>query len=335
MPVRNEALCIRECLEGLKLQDYPGDLLEIIVSDDFSEDYTVAIVRNFIRENPLLKIVVIDARDFSGEQPGKKRAIARAVGIATGELMLSTDADTTHGLHWVSAMAAGYSSGKPGMVIGPVAFHREKSLFDKIQSLEFMGLIGTTAGFAAAGYPVMCNGANLAYRRDAYLETGGFSKNIGYDSGDDHFLMAAISKKYGGHSVKFLADREAVVYTQPEDSLQGFINQRLRWVSKSRGYREPVVIGLALITYAVHLFLLAGMVAGVFFPGLLAVSLALWLAKILIEYPIVWRMAGFLNKKHLLGYYFAAQVFQLFYVVLIGMFGTILPHQWKGRRHAG
>jgi cellulose synthase/poly-beta-1,6-N-acetylglucosamine synthase-like glycosyltransferase len=232
-------------------------------------------------------------------------------------------------------MAAGYSSGKPGMVIGPVAFHREKSLFDKIQSLEFMGLIGTTAGSAAAGYPVMCNGANLGYRRDAYLETGGFSKNIGYDSGDDHFLMAAISKKYGEHSVKFLADREAVVYTQPEDSLQGFINQRLRWVSKSRGYREPAVIGLALITYAVHLFLLAGMVAGVFFPGLLAVSLALWLAKILIEYPMVWRMAGFLDKKHLLGYYFTAQVFQLFYVVLVGMFGTILPHQWKGRRHAG
>lgn len=332
VPTRNEAPGIRDCLEGLKLQDFSGELFEIIVTDDFSEDYTVEIARNFARENPGLHVHVISGKEIKATESGKKSAIGRAVEVACGELILCTDADTAQGVHWISSMAKGYGNGKFKMVIGPVAFHHEKSLFQKIQALEFMGLIGTTAGAAGAGHPVMCNGANLAYSREAYMETGGFTNNLGYASGDDQFLMAAIGKKYGNHTIRFLFEKEAVVYTAPLDSLKGFVNQRLRWVSKSRGYREPAVIGLALLTYAVHLGLLGGMLTGIFFPKLLLFSLALWIVKILIEYPVVWFMARFLNKKKLLGYYFAAQVFQLFYVVLIGMLGNIIPYEWKGRR---
>jgi hypothetical protein len=92
------------------------------------------------------------------------------------------------------------------------------------------------------------------------------------------------------------------------------------------------LIGLAVLTYSVHLFLLAGILIGVFFPKFLVLTLALWIVKILVEYPIVWLMASFLDKKHLLGYYFVAQVFQLFYVVAVGLLGRLVSFEWKGRR---
>lgn len=335
LPVRNEAGGIRRCLTGFCQQDYPVELLEIFVTDDFSEDYTVEISRNFQRDNPGINITVISGRELTGALPGKKSAIDRAVKRASGELILCTDADTFCTTHWVTAMARGFSGGRYAMILGPVTFINDKTIFQKIQSLEFMGLMGTTAGAVGAGYPVMCNGANIAYSRTAYLETGGFSNNLGYASGDDHFLMAAIIRKYGKRSVKFLLKEEAVVSTEPERSLVGFFNQRLRWVSKSRGYHEPAVIALALITYAVHFFLLLGIVTGIFFPALLALSLSLWLIKILIDYPLVWRMTRFFGRKDLLGYYFIAQFFQLFYVVGVGLLGNILDFRWKGRKKQG
>ncbi len=334
LAVRNESGTLRDCLNSLLQQDYPRELMEVIVSDDFSEDDSVGIARRWAAGNPGFRLKVITANEEHSTATGKKSALARAVGVATGEMILCTDADTERGPHWVSAMMqqGGRPDGVRNMTLGPVAFHHENNLLEKIQSLEFMGLIGVTAGAAGVGFPVMCNGANIAYRRAAYREAGGFDNNMQFASGDDQFLMAGICKKFGRDSVRFALNREAVVYTAAQDTLRGFFSQRLRWVSKSRGYREPAVIGLALLTYFVHLFLLLGMAAGLYFPSLLALSLALWLAKILLEYPLVWLMADFLGKKHLLGYYFISQVFQLFYVVVIGMIGNLIPYQWKGRR---
>ena len=192
--------------------------------------------------------------------------------------------------------------------------------------------MGTTAGSAALGYPVMCNGANLAYRRDSFLQTGGFSGNLKYLSGDDQFMMGAIRKHYGKGSLVFNIDPLSNVGTVPEATLTGFIHQRIRWVSKSRGYRDPVVIVVGAVTYLIHTLLLSGMLAGIFYPTILSFSLLFWLVKILLDYPMVWIMMRFFGKSSLTGYYFIAQLFQLIYVPVAGILGLMLPFRWKGRR---
>lgn len=332
IPVRNESVNILACLEGIKNQDYPNELMEIIVTDDFSEDYTVDIAKSFARANPTLQVMVLQANESMIKEPGKKSAISRAVGIAKGGLILATDADTSRGPHWVSFVVAKYCKSDLKMVVAPVAFQNERTVFQKIQSLEFMGLMGTTIGSAAAGFPVMCNGANIAYSRNAYLDAGGFIGNMQFSSGDDQFLMSSIGKKFGRRAIGALVAIESFVYTDPFPSWSSFLNQRLRWVSKSRGYKDAAVIILALLTYTVHFLLLAGIVYGIFHPGILCTSLALFLVKMVVDYPIVWLMARLLSKKKLLGYYFIAQVFQLFYVPIIGFLGNIIPYNWKGRR---
>jgi len=329
IPVRNEAATIVKCLEGLWEQDYQE--MEIIITDDFSEDYTLELVHRFARQNSGFPLVIVDGKSSQPGETGKKRAIERAIVKASGAWIITTDADTHRDAQWISSMMKRSMEFNGQMLLGPVAFCNERTFLQKLQTLEFLGLMGVTAGSSQLGYPVMCNGANLAYRKEAFLSVGGFTGNTQHFSGDDQFLLAAIRKRFGGGAIRFHWDKQALVTTEPEKSWKGFVAQRIRWVSKSHGYREPAVVTVSLLTYMIHFLLLTGFVLGAFFLPLLIPSSALWLGKILAEYPMVRIMARFMDKRQFLGYYFVAQVFQLFYIVIIGVSGQILPYRWKGR----
>lgn len=332
IPVRNEASQVIRILEEMRKQDFPSDRLEVIVTDDFSEDDTIALATAFTVKHPGFPLLIVTPEPAGGEGPGKKRAMERAVKRATGNIILCTDADTTHGAGWAASMAAAFGREETRMVLGPVMLNRGHNLLQKIQSLEFMGIMGTTAGAANLGYPVMCNGANLGYRRSAFVDAGGYSSNLQFGSGDDQFLMNSVGKYYGRQAILFNHDPQAIVATDPEAALAGFLNQRVRWVSKSRGYRDPVVIAVGLSTWLVHFSLLAGIVSGLMWPEMLLVSLLLWIVKMAAEFPMVRRMTRFFENRELLGYYFVAQLFQLVYVTVVGMAGLFLPYRWKGRK---
>jgi len=331
IPARNEALTILKCLNDLIDQDYPGYLLEVMVTDDFSEDHTIEFVHSFIKKHPEFNLSIVSLKEFTPSESGKKKALSRAINVASGELIITTDADTTHETTWITSIVNLFITHKPYMILGPVAFHHEKNFLQKIQSLEFIGLIGITAGAVGLNYPLMCNGANLAFRREAFLKIGGYQDNYQYASGDDMFLLSKFLKNYGKKSAIFLGNPQAIVYTQAERTWNGFINQRIRWISKSRGYSDPFLLTLSVYTWLVHFILLAGVFIGFNNPHLLVVSIVLWFAKILAEYPLVLKMSGFFNKKHLLIYYFAAQLIQLIYVAIFGILGNFLPYRWKGR----
>jgi cellulose synthase/poly-beta-1,6-N-acetylglucosamine synthase-like glycosyltransferase len=332
IPVRNEASNILRLLEEIREQDFSGQSMEVIVADDYSEDDTMALSFQYATEHPDFVLVLVPSPQPELNATGKKRAIERAVAVAKGEILLFTDADTYRGKEWITSMVAGFDVAGIQMVPGPVYYSQEKNLLQKIQSLEFLGLMGTTAGSAAMGYPVMCNGANLAYRRDAFFQTGGFTDNLRYRSGDDQFMMSQIRKHYGNGALRFNMDMKGAVSTQAEATFTGFLQQRIRWVSKSPGYRDPVVILTGAVTYLTQVFLLTGMLLGFLNSGILYFSMFLWLVKILLEYPMVWLMIRFFGKQTLTKHYFIAQVFQLVYVPVAGLLGMMVPYRWKGRK---
>ena len=330
IPVRNEAGNICSILGEMRGQDWPAGRLEVIVTDDFSEDNTMALASSFLADFPAFPLVLVFPQ--AGAGPGKKRAIARAIGKATGEVILCTDADTRRGPSWITSMAACFSGGATQMVLGPVCLRPAANLLQKIQALEFTGIMGSTAGSASLGTPVMCNGANLAYRRQVFNETGGYESSLRYGSGDDQFLMNAVGKRYGRKAIRFNFDLKAVVTTEPEPFLVGFIQQRIRWVSKSRGYREPVVIATGALTWLIHAALMAGFMTGIFFPAILPMVFGCWLFKMVMEFPMVYTMTGFFGQRSLLGWFIPAQLFQLCYVTLVGLAGPFATYRWKGRK---
>jgi cellulose synthase/poly-beta-1,6-N-acetylglucosamine synthase-like glycosyltransferase len=325
---RNEEPNITACLESILTQDYPGDRFGVIVSDDHSADRTRELALEAFARHPRIASRVLDAGNDGSN--GKKRAIERAIEAATGEMILTTDADTLRGPGWLRSMADEYRYCGAKMVTGPVRLEGT-TLFQRMQRIEFLGIMGLTAGAASAGHPLMCNGANLLYEKPAFIECGGFSGNLKFPSGDDQFLMAAFRRRYGKKTVAFAMRPEAIVTTPAEATFHGFLNQRMRWVSKSKGYREPLIILTGALTWLLQAALLAVLVTGIFRHTLLPAALFCLVVKMAADFPLVARMASFSGVLNGMWMYVPAQIFQLVYVPLTGVAGLFLPYRWKGR----
>jgi glycosyltransferase involved in cell wall biosynthesis len=97
-PTLNSAKTLRECFAAIKAQDYPSDLVEIVVADGGSSDDTVAIARSFGAT------VVANPRK-TGEA-GK----AVALRSARNELVAFIDSDNIlEGSSWLRDMVAPFS----------------------------------------------------------------------------------------------------------------------------------------------------------------------------------------------------------------------------------
>ncbi|KAF6244679.1 glycosyltransferase [Nitrosopumilus sp. b2] len=102
LPARNEEEFLGRCLDSLINQDYEN--YEIIVIDDSSEDSTANIISEYAKKN--LKIIHVSARQKPDGWMGKNWACMEGYRKATGELLLFTDADTTHQKNVVSLAVA-------------------------------------------------------------------------------------------------------------------------------------------------------------------------------------------------------------------------------------
>jgi len=331
IPAKNEEDKILHLLNDLVLQTFPKELMEVILIDDRSNDQTVKIANKFAAENPSFPILILSVQSDSQSSGSKKTAIKTAVSRSSGELILATDADTRVGKKWIAAMVAYYEKFRPEMILGPVAYTDGPSLFSRIQSCEFMGLMAVTEGSCAMDRPLICNGANLAYSRKAFESVGGFDDNRNIPSGDDMFLMMKIRRKFGRKSVRFNRSKEAIVLTEPNKTMHEFIHQRLRWVSKNKGYTDPFVLFAAGFTYLFNAVLFLGLGLGFFFPSFWFLTFLLLAGKIILEFPVLRKYAVFLGKTKNLKLIPLVQVLNIFYVSIIGFLGNFISYEWKGR----
>lgn len=92
VPARNEEAKIARCVESLLKQNYPN--FELIVIDDRSTDRTGAIIEEFARQDK--RVTYVQGKDAPDGWIGKCNALAHAVGYASGEWYIFTDADTCH-----------------------------------------------------------------------------------------------------------------------------------------------------------------------------------------------------------------------------------------------
>lgn len=328
LAVRNEEANIRSCLESLLVQDYPQEKFEIIVSDDQSTDGTKEIAIATGLKHPVVRLTFLEADSAGGE--GKKSAILHAIPAAAGDLIATTDGDTLRGTGWLRAMAQEYCASRVKMVLGPVRLEAT-SFFEKIQQVEFAGIMGLTAGSAARRLPLMANGANLLYEKKAFWEAGGFSATLHLPSGDDQFLLAAFQKKFGKSAASFAFRRDAIVTTAAESTLTGFFHQRMRWVSKSKGYRDPAVMLTGMLTWLTLTSILASFLVSLIVPNILNITLLCLGAKMVADLPMVVKMTRFFGLGKGLWLFVPAQLFQLVYVPFTGLAGLLFSYRWKGR----
>ncbi len=328
---RNEAGNISALLKSLMNQNYPSENFEIIIVDDHSTDTTSLRVEEFISQNKgVHKLKLITLSGDAGS--GKKAALSAGINESVGELIVITDADCTAGNAWILTLAAAYQKNKPQMILGPVRMTGDGSFFTKFQSLEFMSLISSAAGSCNAGFPILANGANIAFTRQAYESCGGFTGNMQYPSGDDMFLMMSIKKKFGAHSIQFLRSTDAIVKTPATKGLQAFIQQRMRWVSKSRGYTDPILIATSITVFLANTLLVVTAAAAFFFPEYGRLFLILYGLKLLVDLPLMLSYSRFERSRSLLWLYPLLELLNAVYTLGIGIAGNVGKYEWKGRK---
>jgi cellulose synthase/poly-beta-1,6-N-acetylglucosamine synthase-like glycosyltransferase len=324
---RNEEEKLEKLLEKLRDQRYPIDAFEVIIIDDHSEDHSLALVRRFIQQHRLGNFRVISA---VGE--GKKAALREGMNQAVGKYIAVTDADCLVSEGWLRSLARALKQPGTRMLLGPVLLHPAKNIFEKIQSLEFMSLIGSTGGAAALQLPVMSNGANMVFEKKAALEVEKFRNDSSLQSGDDVFLMEAIRKHYGSEAIRFVKDESAIVTTAPCPDIKCFIKQRMRWVSKNKHYRSVIIILPALIVFSYNFMLFSLMVLSFFYPFLALVFLLFTGLKLLVDLPLLTNSATFFRNRQYLILAFPLALIYPVYVVVSAFGGLFFRVKWKGRK---
>ncbi len=161
IPARNEEENIGKLLNALNEQTYPKESFEIIVVDDHSEDGTTNIVSTF----PRVKLISLKDDNINSY---KKKAIETGIAAATGELIVTTDADCEPGKKWLQTIVSFQQQKGSVFITAPVVFENNSSLLQIFQALDFLTLQGITGASVYKNIHSMCNGANLAYKRKMY-----------------------------------------------------------------------------------------------------------------------------------------------------------------------
>jgi len=324
IPVRNEAETIDCLLDDLFNQRYPKDKFEIIVVNDHSEDNTIQVVEKKIENSTNLRIV-------TNEGMGKKLAITTGVTVSMGEIIVTTDADCRIGSDWLRSIYDLFDEEKTKMVFGAVKIQTDDSLFSKLQAIEFASLIGSGAATLAMGIPTMCNGANLSFRKDTFLEVNGYEGNTQILSGDDEFLMRKISHKYPD-GIRFNNLQENIVCTSAQPTLAEFIVQRLRWAGKWKNNKDVKSKLVALYIFLFHLSVLALPALVILNYITLSFALLFILVKVILEFMFLRSVTLWLKVKWDWEAFVLLQLFHSFYVVVIGVVSNFAKPLWKGRR---
>ncbi|MBO6057347.1 MAG: glycosyltransferase [Bacteroidales bacterium] len=321
---RNEGKNIGKLLQSLYNQTFDKENFEVIIVDDHSDDDTFGISESFKVSHPEMSLKLLKATGS-----GKKQAISQALHAADNEVVIVTDADCELPAKWIEKMLAFYIAKDLKMLLGPVLLSPADTLFEKLQVLEHMSLIASTAGSAAIGMPVMCNGANMMYDRKSALNVEKDRTDMKLASGDDMFLMEQFIARYGSKAIGFFLNREVIVKTATMPNLKAFFRQRTRWTSKTKAYTNWKIIATALSVFLFNLSIVFFFVAGFFMPVFWAFYVLYVIMKTLIDYPIIRRISAFMKQKKLKFWTLPLEFIYPFYVVFTAIAGMFAKVRWK------
>lgn len=334
IPARNEAENIGACIESILNQNYPCDLYEIIVLDDHSEDETPDWVRLF--QVQCTNVRLLHLADFVQEgetQSFKKKAIEIGIQHATGDLIVTTDGDCVVQPQWLSLLASFYEAKNWKFIAAPVNFYKEKNALERFQSLDFMGMMGVAGAGIQRDFMRMCNGANLAYQKSVFYEVNGFEGINELASGDDMLLMQKVAERYP-NGIGYLKNQAATTFTEAKPTLRSFLNQRIRWSTKSGSYRESMVTAiLATVFFFCCNIFLSLFLLPIFGVWVLLIFLFSLLIKAAMDYWFLNTTSQFFHKQDLMQSFMPSFFMHTAYIVVVGFLANIkTTYEWKGRQ---
>jgi len=330
VPAKDEEGNIGKCLSDLMRQTYPPDRYEVVVVDDRSEDRTGEIVRSFERHHRNVRLVRVE-RCPPGMSP-KKHAVKQGITASRGEIVLSTDADCRMAPGWIAGLMRVFEP-DVGIVVGLTEYDLKGTshrFLQKLQALDFLSHSFCAAGSIGIGWAVNANANNLAYRRAAFEEVGGFQDVTHLVSGDDDLLVQRVGTRTSW-KIRFAISEETFVRTKPVETFKDFVHQRIRWASKGLHYR-PSLVGFLGATFLFFLLLLFSVPFSLANGAFLSVPVLCLMAKVGFESMIIAKGCSVFKRKGMLRTFLAAEVVHIPYILGAAIGGHFFKFQWKGQR---
>lgn len=311
IPYRNEVESLPHLLTCIsKLKDFPK---EFIFVSDHSNDGSEAL--RAPKDLPCrFQWVKLEANET-----GKKKALQKAIELSTGDYLLSWDADITVNPAYFTNLAQEKAC---DLLILPVQMQSSK-IWGQFFLLDYYYLPAIHWALSGFGLNLTCSGANLLFRKEAYLQVRTHETYEHIASGDDLFLLHDFSKKH--LLIESTNKKNLCVKTSLPPTLKQTFHQRLRWIGKSKSAATPLSALTGLIGLLYH-----------FTPWLLAVLnkdfFYLIALKLAIDTLVFLPYLRGLKKSTVLVLFLPIFSFLYpFYVLLIAILALTIKPIWKGR----
>jgi cellulose synthase/poly-beta-1,6-N-acetylglucosamine synthase-like glycosyltransferase len=318
VPYRNEADNLPYLIHSINNLEIEAIEIEFIFINDHSTDEGEKVI-NESNIGPSFSAFSLS------NGSGKKEALQLGWAKAKGTYIFQTDADCILPTNWVKSMLSCFAS-EVDLVSGPVKFKDEKGFFKHLVQLDFMGLIAIGASHIQWKKPMICNGANLAYRKSVISNA---ELNKEKASGDDVFLMQSVAE-YGAERVAFCKAQGAMIETDGPQNFKEFWNQRLRWSSKNSNYSNAQNTNILGFVWLFNVAILIGLLS--FSLIGLTVAATLVVFKIIAEDKYYSQFVEFFSGRNWFTNLFLGQLFHIVYMAVLPPLSQVLKYRWKERK---
>ncbi len=328
IPFRNEATNLPQLIQSLNRLNYPGTFFEVLFIDDESEDASVKVIYQCA---PQFCFQVLTNKRISGSP--KKDALTLGVSNAKYDWIITTDADCILPENFLLTYSAYINQHRTVFVSGGVQYNPKKGFLYNYQQLDNCSLQTTTVGMFGWHKPILCNGANMGYRKEIFFEVNGYEGNNHLASGDDVFLLEKVLSRYP-KKVAFVKSSEVSVTTQAVDSWKDLLNQRIRWASKTGNQKSMVSKGVGIIIFLTNLYILIAWVYGFTECDFMLFFAWFVLVKWVMDFLYLFTSCSVLKKPpEATSYFFSFMVYPVIttWVVIKSLRKNYV---WKGRTYS-
>ena len=174
LPIRNEKLYIKDCLNAVLKQTYPEDRIEVIVVDGLSDDGTLEILEALKIKNEKIKILRNDKKIVSS-------ALNKGIRNSKGDIIVRIDGHTIIRNDFILKNIELLNNHDEAWIVGGPIIHKGRNSFSKALAMTMSSYFGVgNANHRKSDYEGYAEGAVFpAIRKFVFSKVGYF---------DEHFV---------------------------------------------------------------------------------------------------------------------------------------------------
>ncbi|KKR05731.1 MAG: Glycosyl transferase family 2 [candidate division WS6 bacterium GW2011_GWF2_39_15] len=225
IPAWNESVGIVKTVKSVLENDY--DNVEILAVNDGSTDNTEKVMNSFVKKIRRLrkshkwrrKQLRFISYTVNG---GKGHALNTGVKKATGDIILTIDADSKLDKHAIKNLVVYYQDLKVDGVVGNVIVANSQTILGLTQRLEYLFGFYFKRSHAVMGAEYIFGGACASFRKAVF-------DHIGYYDEKNKTEDIEMTMRFRFYGYNCTYGEDVICYTEGASDIMGLLKQRLRW----------------------------------------------------------------------------------------------------------